>query len=277
MKFNTFDRISYLYISVKTTLILKSHINNFTCVPSTFVIDHLNHESEVMIKQFYTYRNSYVGWSLLFLVFSTGMAVATGSHHHVMTALHAIPIPIIPSDTVKTMVLEGKIKTIKTITYHPQNVKPIRVTFTDEAYLDLTTEEALDKGISLQATPSDLPLGSGVPPSQEQVRAFVDTPPEFPGGLAALNAYLIEHIKYPQKAHEKGIQGTVFVQFVVTENGSISDIEVVKGIGGGCDEEGIRLVKAMPKWKPGMHEGKVVKVRHTIQLRFKIKYNVISF
>ncbi|MBL7979753.1 MAG: TonB family protein [Bacteroidetes Order II. Incertae sedis bacterium] len=62
-----------------------------------------------------------------------------------------------------------------------------------------------------------------------------------------MNGYLLKHITYPHKAHEEGIQDTVFIQFTINKNGSITDTEVVKGIGGGCDEEGIRLVKAMPK------------------------------
>ena len=95
--------------------------------------------------------------------------------------------------------------------------------------------------------------------------------PEFPGGMEAMTKYLSENLKYPEQAKEKNIQGRVLVSFIVEKSGSISNVKVVKGIGGGCDEEALRVIKAMPKWKPGMQNGKKVRVNFAIPISFKLQ------
>jgi len=92
--------------------------------------------------------------------------------------------------------------------------------------------------------------------------------PEYPGGEEALMEYLRDNIKYPQLAREKNIQGTVFIQFIVRSNGRISGIRVLRGIGGGCDEEAIRVIENMPLWIPGSQNGKHVSVEFNIPIRF---------
>ena len=94
--------------------------------------------------------------------------------------------------------------------------------------------------------------------------------PEYPGGDKARLNFLRENIVYPKEAKEKRIQGTVYVGFVVEKDGTLSDIKVLRGIGGGCDEEAIRIVKMMPKWKPGKQRGKEVRVSFTMPVRFKL-------
>ena len=78
------------------------------------------------------------------------------------------------------------------------------------------------------------------------------TNPEFPGGNDELKKFLSANIKYPTAAQESGIQGIVYVAFVVRETGRISNIKILRGIFGSCDEEVIRVLKAMPKWNPGL-------------------------
>ena len=95
--------------------------------------------------------------------------------------------------------------------------------------------------------------------------------PEYPGGMEAMMKYLSENLKYPEQAKEKNTQGRVLVTFIVEKNGSISDVKVVKGIGNGCDEEAVRVIKAMPKWKPGMQDGKKVRVSFAIPISFKLQ------
>lgn len=95
--------------------------------------------------------------------------------------------------------------------------------------------------------------------------------PQFIGGEEARLRYLNKHVKYPRKAVEAKIKGTVYVQFVVLEDGSIDNIELVQGIGGGCDEEALRVVKNMPKWKPGEQRGKKVPVQFTLPIKFTLK------
>ncbi|MEN8225218.1 MAG: energy transducer TonB, partial [Bacteroidota bacterium] len=86
-----------------------------------------------------------------------------------------------------------------------------------------------------------------------------------------LYAYLGNNIKYPVMAKESGIQGKVYVTFVVETDGSITDVKVLRGIGGGCDEEAIRVVSTMPKWKPGKQRGKPVRVQYNLPVRFTLQ------
>ena len=94
--------------------------------------------------------------------------------------------------------------------------------------------------------------------------------PTFPGGDAALYKYLGKNIKYPPIARENNITGMVVLKFVINEDGSISDIQVLRDIGGGCAEEAIRVVKKMPNWKPGKQRGKAVKVHFNLPVRFTL-------
>lgn len=109
--------------------------------------------------------------------------------------------------------------------------------------------------------------------SAEELQIFmvVEAMPEFPGGEAALHKYLGENIKYPQMAKESGIQGRVFVTFVVERDGSVTDVKVLRGIGGGCDEEAIRVVKGMPRWSPGKQRGKPVRVQFNLPVKFTLQ------
>ena len=82
--------------------------------------------------------------------------------------------------------------------------------------------------------------------------------------------YLVENLNYPEKAKAKKITGKVYVSFVVEKDGSISNVKVLRDIGYGCGEEAVRVVKAMPRWKPGMQRGKNVRVQYTLPLNFQI-------
>ena len=95
--------------------------------------------------------------------------------------------------------------------------------------------------------------------------------PEFPDGAEALYKYIAENIHYPEQAKADGIEGRVLIRFVVMSDGSIVNVDVAKGIGGGCDEEAVRVVKGMPKWKPAIYEGKAVNVQYCIPINFKLQ------
>lgn len=107
-------------------------------------------------------------------------------------------------------------------------------------------------------------------PDSNQVLIVVEEMPSFPGGMPALSAYVSEHLKYPEKAKKLRVEGLVLLQFVVEKDGSVSNVEVIRGIGYGCDEEALRVVKAMPAWKPGQQGGKPVRVRFSLPMRFKL-------
>lgn len=106
---------------------------------------------------------------------------------------------------------------------------------------------------------------------EAEIFTVVEAMPEFPGGMAKLMGYLGSNIKYPPFAKETNIQGRVFINFVVEPNGSISNVKVLRGIGGGCDEEAIRVVESMPNWKPGMQRGKPVRVSYNLPVKFTLQ------
>ena len=107
-------------------------------------------------------------------------------------------------------------------------------------------------------------------PDNDTVFSVCEEMPEFPGGSEKFMEYLSGNITYPEDAKEKGISGRVFIQFVIEKDGSVSNVKVMKGIGGGCDEEAVRVVKAMPKWKPGKQKGKPVRVNYILPVSFKL-------
>ena len=98
----------------------------------------------------------------------------------------------------------------------------------------------------------------------------VEENPEFIGGRVEMYKYLGENIQYPAAAQRANVSGRVFVKFIVEEDGSIGDVVVMKGIGFGCDEEAIRVVKSMPKWKPGVQNGKNVRVYYNMPIVYKL-------
>jgi protein TonB len=104
-----------------------------------------------------------------------------------------------------------------------------------------------------------------------EIFTVVESMPQFPGGDAARMKFLQENIKYPQMARESGIQGTVYVTFVVEPDGSVSDVRILRGIGGGCDEEAIRVIQKMPNWNAGMQRGKPVRVQFNMPIKFTLQ------
>ena len=107
---------------------------------------------------------------------------------------------------------------------------------------------------------------------EDEIFMVVETMPEFPGGQAELFKYLSENVKYPVIAQENGIQGRVICQFVVNKDGSIVDVEVVRSGGdASLDKEAVRVIKSIPKWKPGKQRGKPVRVKYTVPVNFKLQ------
>lgn len=115
-----------------------------------------------------------------------------------------------------------------------------------------------------EAAPTILGDGGG----EETIFQVVEQMPQFEGGMAALGKYLQRNLKYPAQARNANVQGTVFVGFVVGNDGKIRDVSVLKGIGYGCDEEAKRVVSAMPPWKPGKQSGRAVAVRYSLPIKF---------
>ncbi|MCC6401518.1 MAG: TonB family protein [Flavobacteriales bacterium] len=111
------------------------------------------------------------------------------------------------------------------------------------------------------------------PPVEEEVMMFaaVEEKPTFPGGEAEFYKYLGKNVKYPQMEAEQGIEGRVFVEFVVDKDGSITEVRTVRGVSAGLDKEATRVMKASPKWSPGKQNGRPVKVRYVIPINFDLR------
>lgn len=97
----------------------------------------------------------------------------------------------------------------------------------------------------------------------------VEDMPQFPGG--SVQKWIAKNVKYPMIAQENNIQGKVFVQFVIEKDGSVSDVKVARSVDPSLDKEAIRVVKAMPKWKPGKQRGKPVRVSYTVPINFQLQ------
>ncbi len=127
------------------------------------------------------------------------------------------------------------------------------------------TEDMIIEEVIFEETP--------IEEETEEIFLIVENKPVYKGGDAALYKYLSEHLSYPSVARRMGIEGRVYVQFVVWKDGSIRDVVALKGIGGGCDEEAVRVVSNMPKWQPGKQRGKPVNVRMVLPVFFKLSSN----
>ena len=134
--------------------------------------------------------------------------------------------------------------------------------------IDINTEDDKETEVVI-AAPVEAPVEEE---EEEVVFVVVESMPEFPGGQQALFKYLSENVKYTVIAQENGIQGRVICQFVVNKDGSIVDVEVVRSGGDpSLDKEAIRVIKSMPKWKPGKQRGKAVRVKYTVPVNFKLQ------
>lgn len=106
---------------------------------------------------------------------------------------------------------------------------------------------------------------------EAEIFTVVEQMPEFPGGAAEMTRFIQKNIKYPMMARESDIQGRVYINFVVEPDGSVSNVTVMRGIGGGCDEEAVRIVNMMPKWNPGKQRGVAVRCSFTVPIVFRLQ------
>jgi protein TonB len=126
-------------------------------------------------------------------------------------------------------------------------------------------------GTSLALQAQDLPaLPKSENDTSAEIFTVIEINPEFPGGIAKMYEFIGKNIKYPKEAKENNIQGRVVVQFVVVEDGSISDVKVLTDLGYGLGEEAVRVIQMMPNWKPGMQKGKPVKVSYKLPIKFEL-------
>lgn len=155
-----------------------------------------------------------------------------------------------PQVTDKEIVEEEEMPTVEEIKNNDVGAENIEGT--GEVIFEEPVEEVVDEG------PGD------------QIFTVVEQMPEFEGGLEAMMKFISKNLKYPSAARRMGIEGQVFVQFVVDAEGKISEVKTIKGISAECDKEAERVIKMMPPWKAGKQNGKPVKVRFVLPIRFKL-------
>lgn len=98
----------------------------------------------------------------------------------------------------------------------------------------------------------------------------VEVQPEFPGGMDSMYAYIQKNLVYPEKAKAEGIEGRVFITFTIEKDGSVSNVKILRGIGGGCEEAAVEMIKNMPKWKPAKQRGKPVRCQFNLPIKFEL-------
>ena len=183
------------------------------------------------------------------------------------------PPPAAPLPKASIKFVPPVVKDDKDVQEEPADVIPPNIP--DDVAISTKTQEG-EKVTGLEEVVEEAPPVDVVEdkPKEEvnQIYLFVEQQPEYPEGTAALLKWINSQLKYPAVARENGIEGTVFVEFLVEKDGSIQEVVVKRGVPGGTmlDEEAIRVIKQMPVWKPGRHNGNPVRVRFTLPIKFKL-------
>ena len=138
--------------------------------------------------------------------------------------------------------------------------------------MDAMARVVNEKVAAVISQPSSVEMGApiAVVPDDDKVYETCDEMPEFPGGVKALLDYLAKNVQYPVEAQQNGTQGRVPLCFIVEKDGSLSNVEVLRSLSPALDAEAVRVIKAMPKWKPAKDKGKVVRVRYTVPVVFRL-------
>ena len=197
------------------------------------------------------------------------------------------PPPIDPNEPPPPPPPPVEVPKVNTVKFLPPEVKP------DEEVPEETpppTVEELKEAVAAEKTqegdpnaeevivapeetagPTKVEAAVEAAPKEEQIFTVVEQNPEFPGGMSALGQFLSKNIRYPPAASRANVSGRVFVSFVVNTDGSIQDVQVLKGLGFGTDEEAMRVVRAMPKWRPGKQSGRPVRVKYNLPINFQLE------
>lgn len=185
--------------------------------------------------------------------------------------------PPIDLEKIQPPVFEAKPKA-KVIKYLPPKPKKDEevideelIPTMDELSQDFIGTENIEGLDSIMIDSEEVIIASEKPEEVEEVFEFVEVMPEFIGGMEAMNKYLSDNLRYPPMAKEAKIHGLVYVSFVVTDKGTIEEIQVVRGVHPSLDEEAVRVISSMPPWKPGLQNRQKVSVRFTLPIRFVLK------
>jgi protein TonB len=146
---------------------------------------------------------------------------------------------------------------------------------------EITPEEEIEGPTQVESKPGIGPTDitariNDVGKDNKEIFDVSEVQPNPPGGMEGWNNYLASNLKYPAEAKSMGIEGTVIVVFVVNSDGSVSDTEILRGIGGGADQEAVRVVSASPNWTPAQQKGQVVNSRMRLPVKFQLSSKEVS-
>ena len=152
----------------------------------------------------------------------------------------------------------------------PQIQAPVIIEVPDEEKIEEEIDVKFDVEASEETKIQEVVVVAEAKEEVDEIFSIVEEPALPKGGYPAFYKYIGDKMKYPAQARRMGIEGKVFVEFVIGKDGSISDVKAVKGIGAGCDEEAVRVVQSAPAWSPGKQRGKSVKQRMVLPITFKL-------
>ncbi len=162
----------------------------------------------------------------------------------------------------------------------PEISKPLneisRVKVTEfPAISDAVTSESIEKTDTLKGKPQTIVIvgDKNNPDNEEEPYTAVEQMPQFPGGMKALMEYISTNLRYPEDAKQQKTEGRVIARFTVKKDGSIGDVNIVRGVSPSLDAEAVRVLSDMPKWQPGMQDGKAVPTLYTVPVVFRIIEN----
>ncbi len=155
----------------------------------------------------------------------------------------------------------------------PKIEQPQIVEVPDETEIEEDLEIDMDTETDVKETVAEIVVAPVIEEPKEDPNTIFTVVEETAapiGGMSAFYEYVGKKIKYPAQAKRMGIEGKVFVEFVIEKDGSITDVKAIKGIGGGCDQEAERILATAPKWKPGKQRGKPVRQKMVLPINFKL-------
>lgn len=177
------------------------------------------------------------------------------------------PLASPPEQKLKSVKFTANIKVVdRPLDENPPMIEDLR----DAVVGQISQAGAATTGVVTPVATAGTGTGPAVTDNQVYDAAGVDQFPEFEGGMAAWAKFIQRNLRYPPRAEEEGITGKVFLSFVVERDGAVTDVTLIRGIGGGCDEEAMRVIKKSPKWKPGRQQNNPVRVRYAMPLSFTI-------
>ena len=154
----------------------------------------------------------------------------------------------------------------------PKVQQPEIIEVPDEEEIEEEIEVDLDVEITEETEIEEIVFEEPVEEEEtDEIFQIVENPASFKGGIGAFYQYVQKNMKYPSQAQRMGLEGKVFVEFVVGKEGKITDVKVLRGIGAGCDEEAIRVLKNSPAWTPGKQRGRPVRQRMVLPITFKLQ------